>query len=102
MGWGLGLGLEVEMGIMIIPFVSSLSDDFINAVPQALRDGAYSLGANNIANVMGVFVDVSPFTGFSVAGIFELTSVQQLFLIGAVAIKLARQTQTKDGSLLSE
>jgi hypothetical protein len=32
------------MGIMIIPFVSSLSDDFINAVPQALRDGAYSLG----------------------------------------------------------
>ncbi|MCG6947181.1 MAG: phosphate ABC transporter permease subunit PstC [Deltaproteobacteria bacterium] len=49
------LGLEVSsesalaaglvMGIMIIPFVSSLSDDVINAVPQALRDGAYSLGA---------------------------------------------------------
>ena len=49
----LGLGVSSEsalaaglvMGIMIIPFVSSLSDDFINAVPQALRDGAYSLGA---------------------------------------------------------
>ena len=33
------------MGVMIIPFVSSLSDDVINAVPQSLRDGAYALGA---------------------------------------------------------
>ncbi|MAU53763.1 MAG: phosphate ABC transporter permease subunit PstC [Roseovarius sp.] len=33
------------MGIMLIPFVSSLSDDIINAVPQAMRDGAYGLGA---------------------------------------------------------
>ena len=32
------------MGIMIIPFVSSLSDDVINAVPQSLRDAAYGLG----------------------------------------------------------
>ncbi len=33
------------MGIMIIPFISSLSDDVINAVPRRLRDGAYALGA---------------------------------------------------------
>lgn len=33
------------MGIMIIPFVSSLSDDIINAVPQSLRDGSLGLGA---------------------------------------------------------
>jgi phosphate transport system permease protein len=33
------------MGIMLIPFVSSLSDDIINAVPQAMRDGSYGLGA---------------------------------------------------------
>ncbi len=33
------------MGIMIIPFISSLSDDVINSVPQALRDGSYGLGA---------------------------------------------------------
>jgi phosphate transport system permease protein len=33
------------MGIMLIPFVSSLSDDVINAVPQSLRDGSYGLGA---------------------------------------------------------
>ena len=33
------------MGVMIIPFISSLSDDVINAIPQSLRDGAYALGA---------------------------------------------------------
>jgi phosphate transport system permease protein len=33
------------MGIMLIPFVSSLSDDIINAVPQSLRDGALGLGS---------------------------------------------------------
>src|SRR5690606_41205195 len=39
------LGAGLVMGIMIIPFVSSLSDDVITAVPQALRDGSYGLGA---------------------------------------------------------
>ena len=52
---GLSFGLSVSsesalaaglvMGVMIIPFVSSLSDDVINAVPQSLRDGSYALGA---------------------------------------------------------
>jgi len=54
-GFGAGLGLDVSsesaltaglvMGVMIIPFVSSLSDDVIHAVPDTLRDGAYALGA---------------------------------------------------------
>ena len=39
------LAAGVVMGVMIIPFVSSLSDDIINAVPQSLRDGSYGLGA---------------------------------------------------------
>ncbi len=39
------LAAGLVMGIMIIPFVSSLSDDVINAVPQAMRDGSYGLGA---------------------------------------------------------
>ena len=52
---GTALGLDVAsesalaaglvMGIMIVPFVSSLSDDVINAVPQSLRDGGYALGS---------------------------------------------------------
>ena len=40
-----GLAAGLVMGVMIIPFVSSLSDDVINAVPQSLRDGSYALGA---------------------------------------------------------
>lgn len=39
------LAAGVVMGIMIIPFVSSLSDDVINSVPQSLRDGSMGLGA---------------------------------------------------------
>ena len=57
--------------------------------------GAYSLGANNIANVMGVFVPVSPFTEFEVAGIGTFSSVQQLFLLGAVAIAVGVITYSK-------
>ncbi len=44
------------MGIMIIPFVSSLSDDVINAVPQSLRDGAYGLGATQSETVKQVIL----------------------------------------------
>ena len=61
---GSTLGLDVSsesalaaglvMGIMIIPFVSSLSDDVINAVPQSLRDGAYSLGATRSETIKQV------------------------------------------------
>ena len=39
------LAAGLVMGVMIIPFVSSLADDMITAVPQSLRDGAYALGA---------------------------------------------------------
>jgi len=48
--------------------------------------GSYSLGANNIANVMGVFVPSSPFKTFSLGGIFTFDSAQQLFFIGGIAI----------------
>lgn len=63
---GANVGLEVSsesalaaglvMGIMIIPFVSSLSDDFINAVPQSLRDGAYALGATQSETIRQVII----------------------------------------------
>ena len=44
------------MGIMIIPFVSSLSDDIINAVPQSLRDGSYGLGATQSETIKKVIL----------------------------------------------
>lgn len=42
------------MGVMLIPFVSSLSDDIINAVPQAMRDGSYGLGATQSETIRQV------------------------------------------------
>ncbi len=57
--------------------------------------GSYSLGANNIANVMGVFVAVSPFTEFTLWGEHRLSSVQQLFLLGAIAIAVGVFTYSK-------
>ena len=48
------LAAGLVMGIMIIPFVSSLSDDVINAVPQALRDGSFALGATRSETIKRV------------------------------------------------
>jgi len=61
-GEGIGLSVSSEsalaagvvMGIMIIPFVSSLSDDVMNAVPQSLRDGSYALGATKSETIKQV------------------------------------------------
>ncbi|MEQ1710726.1 MAG: phosphate ABC transporter permease subunit PstC [Hyphomicrobium sp.] len=65
-GWGENLGLDVAsesalaaglvMGMMIIPFISSLSDDVINAVPQSMRDGAYALGATKSETIQQVIL----------------------------------------------
>jgi len=64
--WGADIGLDVSansalaagavMGLMIIPFVSSLSDDVINAVPQSLRDGSAALGATRAETVKQVIL----------------------------------------------
>ncbi|MEA1050532.1 phosphate ABC transporter permease subunit PstC [Lamprobacter modestohalophilus] len=63
-GLGESVGLDIAsesalaaglvMGIMIIPFVSSLSEDVINAVPQSLRDGSYALGATQSETIRRV------------------------------------------------
>jgi phosphate transport system permease protein len=50
------LAAGIVMGIMIIPFVSSLSDDVINAVPQAMRDGSYGLGATKSETIKQVII----------------------------------------------
>ena len=61
---GNSMGLEVSaesalaaggvMGIMIIPFISSLSDDVITSVPQNLRDGSYAMGATKSETIKKV------------------------------------------------
>lgn len=62
MGGNIGLDISassvltagIVMGVMIIPFVSSLSDDIINAVPQSLREGSYGLGATQSETIKKV------------------------------------------------
>jgi phosphate transport system permease protein len=64
MGESFGLSVASEsalaaglvMGIMIIPFMSSLSDDVINAVPQAMRDGSYGMGATKSETIKQVII----------------------------------------------
>lgn len=46
----------VVMGVMLIPFVSSLSDDIINAVPQSLRDGSLAMGATQSETIRKVIL----------------------------------------------
>jgi phosphate transport system permease protein len=48
------LAAGLVMGVMIIPFVSSLTDDVINAVPQSLRDGSYAVGATKSETIKKV------------------------------------------------
>lgn len=50
------LAAGLVMGVMIIPFVSSLSDDVINAVPQSLRDGSFGLGATQSETIRRVII----------------------------------------------
>ena len=57
--------------------------------------GAYSLGANNIANVMGVFVPVAPFPDLQFGQDFSVSSAQQLFLVGGLAIAVGVFTYSK-------
>ncbi|HWL04081.1 MAG TPA: phosphate ABC transporter permease subunit PstC [Xanthobacteraceae bacterium] len=61
---GAAIGIEIRatsaltaglvMGIMIIPFVSSLSDDIITQVPRAMRDGSFGLGATHSETIRRV------------------------------------------------
>lgn len=64
--WGVSMGLDIAsesalaaglvMGVMIIPFISSLADDVMSAVPRALRDGALAMGATKSEMITGIVI----------------------------------------------
>ncbi|MGB5894077.1 MAG: inorganic phosphate transporter [Ignavibacteriaceae bacterium] len=81
---------KITMAVLSRSRVHLLKQDSYNRVGLLLVGafGAYSLGANNIANVMGVFVPANPFTDLSFSTLFTLSGTQQLFLLGAIAISI--------------
>ena len=92
-----GAGLYALMGVLVRRFpLHVLWEDMALRWGLVLAGafGSYSLGANNIANVMGVFVPVNPFRDFDF-GIGVITGVQQLFLLGGVAIAVGVYTYSR-------
>lgn len=65
-----------------------------NALLLAGVFGAYSLGANNMANVVGVFVEASPFTDLKLFG-YTFSGTQQLFMVGGLAAGVGVATYSK-------
>ena len=97
-GWGEAFGLNVAsesalaagivMGMMIIPFVSSLSDDVINAVPQSLRDGSYAMGATRSETVKKVVLPAA-FAGIVSAFMLAISRAVGETMIVVMAAGLA-------------
>jgi phosphate transport system permease protein len=97
-GWGQAIGLDVAsesalaagvvMGMMIIPFVSSLSDDVINAVPQSLRDGSYAMGATRSETIKKVILPAA-FAGIVSAFMLAISRAVGETMIVVMAAGLA-------------
>jgi phosphate transport system permease protein len=82
------LAAGVVMGMMIIPFVSSLSDDVINAVPQSLRDGSYAMGATKSETVKKVVLPAA-FSGIVSAMMLAISRAVGETMIVVMAAGLA-------------
>ena len=97
-GWGQSFGLDVAsesalaagivMGMMIIPFVSSLSDDVINAVPQSLRDGSYAMGSTRSETIKKVVLPAA-FAGIMSAFMLAISRAVGETMIVVMAAGLA-------------
>lgn len=66
------LGPGIVMGIMIIPMISSLSEDALYAVPRSLREGAYALGAGRLPTIARIVLP-SAFSGIAASVILAVS-----------------------------
>ncbi len=78
------LSAGIVMGIMIIPYVSSLSEDAMRAVPMSLREGAYALGATRFQTAVTVVVPAA-LSGIAAAYILGISRAVGETMILAVA-----------------
>jgi phosphate transport system permease protein len=74
----------VVMGIMILPLVSSLSEDALRSVPNGLREGAYALGATRMQAALRVVVPAA-FSGISAAAVLAVSRAIGETMIVAIA-----------------
>jgi phosphate transport system permease protein len=74
----------IVMGIMILPLVSSLSEDAMRAVPRGLREGAYALGATRMQTSLSVVVPAA-FSGITAACILAVSRAVGETMIVAIA-----------------
>lgn len=78
------LSAGIVMGIMIVPYVTSLSEDAMRAVPMILREGSFALGANRLATSLNV-VYPSAFSGIAAAYILGISRAIGETMIVAIA-----------------
>lgn len=78
------LSAGIVMGIMIIPYVSSISEDAMRAVPMSLREGSYAMGATRFQTAMRVVVPAA-FSGIAAAYILGISRAVGETMILAVA-----------------
>lgn len=78
------LSAGLVMGIMIIPYVSSISEDAMRAVPMSLREGSYAMGATRLQTALKVVVP-SAFSGIASAYILGISRAVGETMILAVA-----------------
>lgn len=78
------LSAGIVMGIMIIPYVSSLSEDAMRAVPMHMREGSYAMGATKFQTAMNVVVP-SAFSGISAAYVLAISRAFGETMIVAIA-----------------
>ena len=78
------LSAGIVMGIMIIPYVSSISEDAMRAVPMALREGSYAMGATRLQTALRVVVPAA-FSGLASAYILGISRAVGETMIVAVA-----------------
>jgi phosphate transport system permease protein len=78
------LSAGLVMGIMIIPYVSSVSEDAMHAVPMALREGSYAMGATRVQTALRV-VAPAAFSGIAAAYILGISRAVGETMILAVA-----------------
>ncbi len=78
------LSAGLVMGIMIVPYISSISEDAMRSVPMALREGSYAMGATRLQTALRVVVPAA-FSGIAAAYILGISRAIGETMIVAVA-----------------